>query len=144
MTLVQRLAASRFLRFALVGAAGFAVNEAALALALKLLHLNAYAGGVFSFAVAVTFTWWGNRTLTFRDRAATGIGPMLKEWARFVVANGLGFLVNFALYAGLIALAPAPLNNPFLALAAGTIAGLAFNFAASSRVVFAGRSADPR
>jgi putative flippase GtrA len=144
VTLDQRLAASRFLRFALVGAAGFVVNEAALALALKLLHLNTYAGGVFSFVVAVTFTWWGNRTLTFRDRAAAGAGPMLKEWATFVVANGLGFLVNFAVYAGLIALAPAPFNNPFLALAAGTIAGLAFNFAASSRVVFSGNSSDPR
>lgn len=144
MTLAERLAASRFLRFALVGAAGFVVNEAALALALKLLHLNAYAGGVFSFAVAVTFTWWGNRMLTFRDRAAKGAIGMLKEWATFVVANGLGFLVNFAIYAGLIALAPAPLNNPFLALAAGTIAGLFFNFAASSRIVFAGRSTDPR
>jgi putative flippase GtrA len=144
VTLAQRLAASRFLRFALVGAAGFVVNEAALALALKLLHLNAYAGGVFSFAVAVTFTWWGNRMLTFRDRAASGAGPMLKEWAIFVAANGLGFLVNFAIYAGLIGLAPAPLNNPFLALAAGTIAGLVFNFTASSRMVFAPRSADPR
>lgn len=142
MSLARRLGESRFLRFAMVGTAGFLVNEAALALALKLLHLNSYAGGVFSFAVAVTFTWWGNRTLTFRDRAAKGPRGMLVEWAKFVMANGLGFLVNFGLYAGLIALAPPPFSNPFLALALGTIAGLLFNFAMSSLVVFG--SGDPR
>jgi putative flippase GtrA len=144
VSLVRRLGESRFLRFAMVGTAGFLVNEAALAFALKLLHLNSYAGGVFSFAVAVTFTWWGNRRLTFRDRAATGPRGMLVEWAKFVMANGLGFLVNFGLYAGLIALAPRPLNNPFLALALGTIAGLLFNFAMSSRVVFGSGSGDAR
>jgi putative flippase GtrA len=144
VSLPQRLTESRFLRFAMVGTAGFLVNEAALAIALKLFHLNAYAGGVFSFAVAVTFTWWGNRMLTFRDRAAIRARDMFVEWAKFVAANGLGFLVNFALYAGAIAFAPAPLNDPFLALAAGTIAGLLFNFAMSSRVVFGPGSRDPR
>lgn len=136
MTFAQRLRQSRFLRFALVGAAGFVVNEAALAFALKLLGLNAYSGGIFSFFVAVTFTWWGNRMLTFRAHAARGPAAMAAEWGKFVLANGLGFLVNYGIYAGLIRFAPPPANNPFLALACGTVAGLFFNFALSKRLVF--------
>jgi putative flippase GtrA len=131
-----QLTDSRFLRFALVGTAGFVVNEAALWCALHLLRLDAYSGGVVSFLVAVTFTWWGNRTLTFRERAARGPRGMSREWLTFVMANGLGFLVNYGIYAGLHAFAPAPLNNPYLALACGTLAGLAFNFTLSTRVVF--------
>jgi putative flippase GtrA len=135
-TAVERLADSRFLRFALVGTGGFFVNEAALWLALRALHLNAYSGGVLSFLCAVTFTWWGNRTLTFREQAARAPYSVLMEWTKFVAANGLGFLVNYAVYAGLIAFATRPLGNPFAALAFGTLAGLAFNFFLSSRMVF--------
>jgi putative flippase GtrA len=136
MTAAEWITRSRFLRFALVGTAGFVVNEAALWFVLHVFRLNAYAGGVFSFLVAVTFTWWGNRTLTFSEHAARGGRSMAREWLAFVMANGFGFLVNDAVYASLLAFAPAPLNNPFVALAFGTIAGLALNFILSSRVVF--------
>jgi putative flippase GtrA len=132
----NRIAGSRFLRFALVGAAGFVVNEAALWFAMHVLQLNAYAGGLFSFFVAVTFTWWGNRRLTFSEHAAQGGGSITREWFAFVTANGIGFLVNYGVYAALLAFAPAPLNSPFVALAFGTLAGLAFNFALSSKLVF--------
>lgn len=136
MTLTERLRQSRFLRFALVGSAGFVVNEAALALALKFLGLDKYSAGIVSFFVAVTFTWWGNRMLTFRAEAARGPGAAAGEWLKFVLANGIGFAANYAIYAGLITFAPQPMNNPFLALACGTVAGLFFNFALSKRLVF--------
>ena len=87
----------------------------------------------------MTFTWWGNRTLTFRGEAAVGAAAMLREWAKFVAANSFGFAVNYGVYAGLIAFAPAPLNNPYLALACGTVAGLVFNFMLSQRLVFGGK-----
>ena len=132
MTLLE----SRFFRFALVGGAGFLVNEAALWFALNVLTLGKYGAGIFSFLCAVTFTWWGNRMLTFRDEAASGASAMLREWAKFVAANSFGFAVNYGVYAGLIAFAPAPLNNPYVALACGTAAGLVFNFVLSQRLVF--------
>jgi putative flippase GtrA len=127
---------SRFLKFTLVGAAGFVVNEGALWFALHGLRLNAYAAGIFSFLVTVTFTWWGNRVLTFAEHAAKGLRAIFTEWLSFVAANGFGFLVNYGVYAALIATGPKPLNNPFVALAFGTIAGLLFNFVLSSRIVF--------
>ncbi len=140
MNLLSRLFASRFIRFAIVGAAGFLVNEAALWYALRHLQFDPYSGGVFSFLVAVTFTWLGNRFITFRDRAARGIQGIGTEWARFLGANALGFLGNYAVYAGLIRFAAPPANNPYLALVCGTIAALAFNFVLSSRFVFRSRN----
>jgi putative flippase GtrA len=139
VNLREKLRQSRFLRFAAVGAAGFAVNEAALYIGLNVIGLGKYSAGIFSFLVAVTFTWWGNRTLTFRAEAARGGMAMLEEWIKFVLANGIGFLVNYGIYAGLITFAPAPLGNPYLALACGTVAGLLFNFSLSRRLVFRSR-----
>jgi putative flippase GtrA len=132
--LARRIAASRFLRFALVGTGGFLVDECVLWLATHALRLDPYSGRAVSVLCAVTFTWWGNRTLTFRDRAARS--GLLREWAKFVAANALGAAVNYGTYAALLAFAPHPLNNPFLALAAGAIAGLFFNFLLSHAFVF--------
>ncbi|HWA02954.1 MAG TPA: GtrA family protein [Rhizomicrobium sp.] len=124
---------SAFLRFAAVGAAGFAVNEAALWIALHALELGKDAAWFFAFVPSVTFTWWGNRRFTFREHASAGAAGMAREWLRFVATNSVGALVNFALYEILIRLAGI---DPLLALACGVLAGLAFNFTLSRRVVF--------
>jgi putative flippase GtrA len=132
--LARRIAASRFLRFAVVGAGGFVVDEAVLLLMTRVLHLDPYSGRAVSFFCAVTFTWWGNRVLTFRDRAASK--GLLHEWAKFLAANALGGVVNYGTYAALVAFAPRPLGIPFVALGFGAIAGLFFNFAMSHTFVF--------
>jgi putative flippase GtrA len=132
--LARRIAASRFLRFAIVGTGGFVVDEIVLAAATRVLHLDPYSGRAISFVCAVTFTWWGNRMLTFRDRAAQE--GLLAEWAKFFAANAFGGAINYGTYAALVAFAPKPFGIPFVALAAGAIAGLFFNFAMSHAFVF--------
>jgi putative flippase GtrA len=132
--LARRIAASRFLRFALVGIGGFVVDEAVLAAMTRMIHLDPYSGRAVSFVCAVTFTWWGNRMLTFHDRAAQK--GLLAEWAKFFAANALGGAVNYGTYAALVAFASRPFGIPFVALAAGAIAGLFLNFAMSHIFVF--------
>ena len=135
MTFAERLRASRFLRFGIVGAAGFVVDETVLK--LMLFALNPYAARAVSIFCAMTFTWWGNRTLTFAEHAAKGSGSaILREWFKFILANALGAIVNYSTYTLLVALAPAPLNNPMLATAIGVAIGLVFNFTLSKRFVF--------
>ncbi|MGH6889455.1 MAG: GtrA family protein [Rhizomicrobium sp.] len=131
---IRRVHEIRFLRFALVGTVGFVVNWIALYLALHLAGLDKYSGWPVAFLVAVTFTWWGNRTLTFRDRAASrGIA---REWFAFLVGNSLGALANFAVYCLFVTFAAPPLGNPLVAIVAGTLVGLVFNFMVSARFVF--------
>ena len=137
---VRALFKSRFLRFAAVGTAGFVVNEIALWFVHHLSALNYYTSQIPAFFVAVTFTWWGNRMLTFREHAART--SLLREWAKFVAANGLGAVANYALYVSLLRFAPPPADNPYLALVAGTLFGLIFNFTLSKRFVF--RAGTPR
>lgn len=134
--LLHRLTSSRLLRFGAVGAAGFFVNEAALAVAKLGLAMNDHAAWVFGFAVAVTFTWWGNRNFTFHDKKSEGHFGMVAEWARFVATNGLGAVANFAVYSLMIAFTPWPLNVPYVALAFGVLVGLIFNFTLSKKLVF--------
>lgn len=130
----MRVLQSRILRFGAVGAAGYVVNAAALWVVHHLLALDYYTSYVPAFLVAVTFTWWGNRVLTFHAHAART--SLVAEWGKFVAANTLGFLANYALYAAMLRFAPAPLDNPYVAQVAGTIFGMIFNFTLSKRFVF--------
>jgi putative flippase GtrA len=117
--------------FTLVGAAGFLVDAGVLLL-LAALGLNIYLARVLSWLTAATFTWWLNRTLTFKDRD-TGL---LRQWLMFLVANAGGGLINIGVSSLLIAARIAPV----LAVACGALAGLSWNFLASRRFVFSGRA----
>lgn len=132
----SRSAGIRFTRFGAVGGAGFVVNEAALFVVHRLLHAGEDLSWFLAFIPSVTFTWWGNRVLTFADRASPGIMGMSKEWGRFVAANSIGAIANFATYALLIRYAPSPICIPYIALGIGVLIGLVFNFTLSHTLVF--------
>lgn len=121
----------RFVRFALVGAAGFLVDVAALYGAFA-MGLGLYSGRVVSYLSAATFTWAVNRRFTFAARTP----PSFTEWLRFVLANTSGGMVNYLTYAALVTWGSGPLSHPAPAVACGSIAGLVVNYIASSRLVF--------
>jgi putative flippase GtrA len=122
-----------FLRFSAIGVIGFLVDSATLYLSLGLLGLGFYTGRVLSFLVAATTTWFLNRQVTFTDADRS---KPLRQWRRFIAANALGGLVNYGVYATIVSLVPPAVWVPLAGVAAGSIAGLAFNFTASRRLVF--------
>jgi putative flippase GtrA len=132
MTPLLRL--PRVVRFAGVGTLGLGVDVATL-YAMLAVGLDYVAGRLVSFALAVTVTWYLNHTFTFPD--LTG-DRMVTEWARFVAANLAGAVVNFLIYLGLMRLEIALPGMAALAVAAGSLGGLLFNYTASRVFVFAG------
>ena len=126
--------ASQFLRFGVVGTGGFVVDTTLLYLALW-ADAGLYAGRVFSYLGAASFTFLLNRAWTFRGAPRTHAG---RQWALFLLVNLIGFALNYGTYALLVALVPVVAANPVLAVAAGSIAGLGGNFLASRRFVFRG------
>jgi putative flippase GtrA len=131
-----RFCNSRLVRFGAVGGAGFIVNEAALFAAHRLVHAGPHLSWLLAFFPSVTFTWWGNRVLTFADKASEGHIGIIAEWGRFFVTNSFGAAVNFIVYSALIAMAPFPFDVPYVALAIGVLVGLVFNFSLSKKLVF--------
>lgn len=127
-----------FLAFAGVGALGFLVNEAALFVGVHFLELPTFPAAFLAFLVTVTFTWYGNRTLTFHGSTAVGLRAMAHEWVRFIAVNGVGLAANYGTFAVLVTTAPRPFSSPYLALAVGSGVGLVFNFYASRKGVFRG------
>ncbi|MDB5949131.1 MAG: GtrA family protein [Massilia sp.] len=121
-------------RFAGAGIAGLAVDVAVLYLAL-FLGLGLYAGRVASFVCAVFATWRINRRFTFGGDHAAPVSPW-REWWRYLAAMLGGGLVNYAAYGAVIAFGPRVALLPMAAVAIGSLAGMAVNFAGAKFFVF--------
>lgn len=122
----------QFARFALAGVAGLAVDVAVLYLALA-LGAGYYPGRVISFLAAVWCTWQINRRATFANGLA---GSAWRQWWRYLGAMLGGGALNYFVYSLVIAFGP---PHPLLALAgvcAGSLAGMAVNFAGARLLVF--------
>jgi putative flippase GtrA len=135
--LIASLWALPFFRFALVGTGGFVVDTAML-YAMLALGLGLYSGRAVSYLCAATFTWFGNRTITFAEARASGAKNVAAEWLRFVVTNLGGGAVNYTVYALLVTYSDVVRAYPVLGVGAGALSGLTVNFFASRWLVFTG------
>ena len=95
--------------------------------------MGPYAGRLVSFFVAASVTWICNRLFTFRGQGGGHAGV---QWAKFLIVSAGGFVLNYGTYAVLIATVPMVHAHPALGVAAGSIAGMFFNFFAARTVVF--------
>ena len=126
----------QFLRFALVGVAGFGVDSACLYLVVHEFGGGLYAGRLVSYLSAASFTWALNRRYTFGSRRGD---ELTREWLRFLAANAAGGLINYGVYAVLVSASELVSTWPVIGVGAGSLAGLVANFLLSRRFVFDGR-----
>ncbi|WP_313919291.1 GtrA family protein [Tahibacter sp.] len=119
---------SQFLLFCIGGVIGFVVDAGILRLLVSGLGMDAYLARLASFLVAATATWLWNRHNTFRGTRRYGL---LGEWSRYLLAMSGGFAVNYATYAALYTFFAVVQKYPELGVAAGSVAGLAVNYASS-------------
>lgn len=122
----------QFLRFGIVGTAGFLVDTAVLYAAIW-AGAGPYGGRVLSYLVAASITFTLNRIWTFRGAPGA---PWGRQWVLFLAVNLIGFVLNWGTYAVLVASLPLVAAHPVLGVAAGSVAGLGGNFLASRAFVF--------
>jgi putative flippase GtrA len=102
--------------FGTVGVAGFLADTATV---YALRHsIGLYGAGTVAYWVAATVTWILNRLWTFRGK---GRGPAHRQWARFLLVNLAGFMLNRGTYAVLVTFVPACAAEPVWAVAAGAM-----------------------
>jgi putative flippase GtrA len=122
----------RFIFFCAAGAIGFAVDGGLMVAISTWIGLTPMQARPFSFAVAVTVTWWLNRRYTFSARTPPGVG----EWAKYAATNVVGALVNLAVFYLIMLVFPPAQRYPLAVLAVAAGVALVSNFAGSQWLVF--------
>lgn len=121
----------QFLMFGTVGVIGFLADTATV-YTLR-YSLGLYGAGAVAYGVAASINWLLNRLWTFRGQ---GGGKAHHQWARFLVVNLGGFVLNRGTYAILVTFVPFCAAQPVYAVAAGAIVGMFLNFSLTRTMVF--------
>lgn len=123
-----------FMRYCLVGLVGMGVDAGILELSVG-AGIAPLVARVMSMACALMTTYTLHGRFTFR---VAGLADR-SRWLKFMASNLLGAAINYGVFALLLFTLPFTdaRASRFVALAAGTAAGLGFNFWANRRFVFA-------
>jgi putative flippase GtrA len=126
-----RIMVAQFMRFGVVGLAGLVVDTTTV---YGLRHsLGLYVAGLIAYVASATGNWMLNRIWTFRGQ---GSGSARRQWGLFMVTNLAGFVLNRGTYVILVTFVAAAADQPVIATAAGSVAGMLVNFNLSRRLVF--------
>ena len=127
-----RIVPTRFALFGTVGALGVGVHMAVLALVYLAAGSGFALGQALATFAAMSFNFWLNNWLTYRDRRLRGFGAMLQGWLGFCATCALGAVANVAV----ASLLETRGVYWMLAALAGIGVGAVWNYALSSRFVW--------
>lgn len=127
-----RLIPTRFALFGTVGALGVIVHFAVLTALLFVFEEGFTLAQGAAVLVAMSFNFWLNNYLTYRDQRLKGWGAVLRGWVGFCLTCAVGAFANVAVATLLES------RGVFWALAAlaGILIGSVWNYALSSRFVW--------
>lgn len=119
--------------FALGGVVGFVVDAGIVHGLVRWADWSPYLARVVSFLCAASVTWVWNRTFTFAHRRRSG---KRGEWLRWVGVMAVGAVLNYGIFALLVAWFALVHQWPVLGVAAGSACAALINFAGARAVVF--------
>jgi len=119
-------------QFGLVGTIGFIVDAGGLYIMKSVTGL--YPAKAISFLLAALTTWLLNRTITFREEIPKG--NIAIEASKYLITMLGGGVINYIVFYTTTQNLSIFLDYPVLAVAAGSISGMAFNFIISKKVIY--------
>ena len=123
----------RFALFAAVGARGAAVHFLGVVASFKELGLSFLSSTIVATIAAMTFNFFLNNALTYRDKRLKGARALLDGWIGFCLVCAVGAVANVGVAAFLYDTRAGSWALPALA---GIAVGAVWNYALSSRFVW--------
>ncbi|WP_136163583.1 glycosyltransferase family 2 protein [Sphingomonas flavalba] len=125
-----RVVPTRFAMFGTIGAIGVGVHMALLTIAFRGLGFGFVAAQTIATMGAMTFNFFLNNALTYRDRRLHGARALLWGWGSFCLVCSVGALANVGVATFLFEFRHTLWTMSALA---GVLVGAVWNFALSSR-----------
>ena len=125
---IGRYVPARFVMFAIVGGAGVVVNLAVLAMLPKDTAQQFVTSNIIGVFVAMTFNFFVNNLLTYRDRRLRGFGGIALGLLSFYAVGMVGAVANVGI-ANVLFMRH---YSWFVAAIAGILVGAVWNYAVSS------------
>jgi putative flippase GtrA len=121
------------MKFAAVGGVGFLTDISVLRLGLRALHLSPFEARAMSLACAMQVTFLINGLLVFRCLSWRRCG---RQWLAYMTTNGVGNLVNYLVFAGLVSSGLPFVSHNGWAVVIGSATAYVLNFLCARFMVF--------
>jgi len=128
-----RQEAGTALKFAAVGGLGFLTDISVLHVCLRAGRLTPFEGRAISLACAMQVTFLINGLFVFRCLSWRNCGS---QWLAYMGSNGVGNLINYLIFAGLVASRWPEVSRNGWALVISSLVAYAFNFLCTRFMVF--------
>lgn len=123
---------TRFALFGTVGALGVVVHFAVLSVLLFAFGEGFAMAQTGAVLVAMSFNFWLNNWLTYRDKRLVGAAALLRGWLGFIATCAIGAFANVAIATFMEGSG----IHWVIAALAGIVVGSVWNYALSSRFVW--------
>ena len=125
----------RIFLFTVAGGIGFAIDSGVFLYLFYLQNIDMNSSRILSFFVAVFFTWLLNRKYTFKTQLNKSKKEKAKEYFLYFRAQTVGAVINFMIFFSLVYSLEFFKQIPVLALAAGSISAMFYNYIMSKRIL---------
>ncbi|WP_376785398.1 GtrA family protein [Pantoea piersonii] len=133
----DKIRSSHLIKFLVVGAVGFFV-DGSLLLILKHLGMSLTISRLFSFSIAVSCTWFLNKSWTFNVRDDNS-KKNFKRHSLYIIFQCLGAIINFCVFVFLTKKSLIMQSFPLMPFSIASGLAMFFNYLTSKFIVFKSR-----
>jgi putative flippase GtrA len=123
----------QILRFGVVGIIGYLIDASILTFFDWVLNFSPLYARAISFPIALSCTWYLNRTWTFKHGA---LKDVRSQYALYVFIQVVGRVIDYSIFALLIITYSLFESYSFLAVAVGSLIAMVFTYLCSTYLVF--------
>ena len=126
----------KFSKFSLVGGSALCIDFILLIVMIDYMYMNPYLSKIISMATMIFYTWYFNRTFTFKNKNKNRVGQIIQYYLLMI----LGLSVNYVIYSASLSYLENINYNYLVASALGSATAMMINFCNMNFIIFKKRA----
>ena len=126
----------KFSKFSLVGGSALCIDFILLIVMIDYMYMNPYLSKIISMATMIFYTWYFNRTFTFKNKNKNRVGQIIQYYLFMI----LGLSLNYVIYSASLSYLENINYNYLMASALGSATAMMINFCNMNFIIFKKRA----
>lgn len=126
----------KFSKFSLVGGSALCIDFILLIVMIDYMFINPYLSKIISMATMIFYTWYFNRTFTFKNKNKNRVGQIIQYYLFMI----LGLSLNYVIYSASLSYLENINYNYLMASALGSATAMMINFCNMNFIIFKKRA----
>ena len=126
----------KFYKFSLVGGSALCIDFILLIVMIDYMYMDPYLSKIISMAIMIFYTWYFNRTFTFKNKNKNRVGQIIQ----YYLFMFLGLSINYLIYSFSLSYLDNINYNYLVSSALGSATAMMINFYNMNFIIFKKRA----